>query len=125
MKALSVRQPWAWLICVGYKDIENRDWSDNFRGRIYIQAGMKIDVHANSNSERSMLDKLTPQQRDEYRNARFHRGAIIGEVDIVDCVKESNSPWFTGRYGFVLANPSLYKEPIPCKGKLRFFKLDI
>ena len=24
MKALSIRQPWAWLICSGYKDIENK-----------------------------------------------------------------------------------------------------
>ncbi len=26
MKALSIKQPWAWLICAGYKDIENRSW---------------------------------------------------------------------------------------------------
>lgn len=26
MKALSFKQPWAWLICAGYKDVENRDW---------------------------------------------------------------------------------------------------
>jgi hypothetical protein len=30
MKALSIKQPWAWLIVNGHKDIENRDWrSDN------------------------------------------------------------------------------------------------
>jgi ASCH domain-containing protein len=27
MKALSVRQPWAWLIVNGYKEVENRDWA--------------------------------------------------------------------------------------------------
>ena len=26
MKALSIRQPWAWLIVNGYKDVENRTW---------------------------------------------------------------------------------------------------
>jgi hypothetical protein len=50
------------------------------------------------------------------------RGCIIGEVDIVGCVTQSKSPWFVGKYGFVLANPILYTMPIPCKGKLGFFE---
>lgn len=58
-------------------------------------------------------------------DSEFGRGAIIGEVDIVDCVTESKSPWFTGPYGFVLANPVAYKVPVPCKGKLGFFTPDI
>jgi hypothetical protein len=49
-------------------------------------------------------------------------GTIIGEVDIVDCVTKSASPWFTGKYGFLLSIPVLYDQPIPCKGKLNFFK---
>lgn len=43
MKALSIRQPWAWLIVAGYKDIENRSWPTNFRGRVYIHASRKFD----------------------------------------------------------------------------------
>jgi hypothetical protein len=31
--ALSVRQPWAWLIVNGYKDVENRSWTTHYRGR--------------------------------------------------------------------------------------------
>ena len=38
MKALSIKQPWASLIAHGIKDIENRTWKTNFRGRIYIHA---------------------------------------------------------------------------------------
>jgi ASCH domain len=30
--ALSVRQPWAWAIVSGYKDVENRSWPTNYRG---------------------------------------------------------------------------------------------
>lgn len=30
---LSIRQPWAWLIVNGYKDIENRTWPTHFRGK--------------------------------------------------------------------------------------------
>ncbi len=40
--ALSVRQPWAWLIAQGYKDIENRNWWTKFRGRFLIHASMAM-----------------------------------------------------------------------------------
>ncbi|MCP4687042.1 MAG: ASCH domain-containing protein, partial [Desulfobacterales bacterium] len=43
MKALSIRQPWAWLIANGYKDIENRSWRTSFRGEFLIHAGKKFD----------------------------------------------------------------------------------
>ncbi|WP_245839042.1 ASCH domain-containing protein [Yersinia kristensenii] len=38
MKALSIRQPWAWLIVNGYKDIENRTWNTKCRGPVLIHA---------------------------------------------------------------------------------------
>src|SRR5437016_10859136 len=43
MKALSVRQPWAWLIVNGHKDIENRSWQTKFRGKLLIHAGQRFD----------------------------------------------------------------------------------
>ena len=36
IKILSVRQPWAWLICSRIKDVENRTWKTNYRGRLSI-----------------------------------------------------------------------------------------
>lgn len=40
MKTLSVKQPWATLICSGIKDVENRSWKPNeVPGRILIHAG--------------------------------------------------------------------------------------
>ena len=36
---LSVRQPWAWLLCEGLKDVENRNWRTNYRGELFIHAG--------------------------------------------------------------------------------------
>ena len=50
----------------------------------------------------------------------LERGGIVGSVEIVDCVTESASPWFVGRYGFVLRDP----KPLPFtqwKGQLGFF----
>ena len=37
-KALSIQQPWAWLIVNDHKDIENRDWRTHYRGPVLIHA---------------------------------------------------------------------------------------
>ena len=114
MKALSIRQPWAWLIANGYKDIENRTWNTKFRGRIYVHTGQRIDPND------------FQRQREHVRKSgimipELVTGAVIGEVAIVDCVPQSDSPWVDGPYGLVLANPVAYDKPIPCKGQRGFF----
>jgi hypothetical protein len=48
------------------------------------------------------------------------RGGIVGSVEIIDCVRESASPWFMGEFGFVLRDP----QPLPFRpfrGALGFF----
>jgi|LSPZ01.1.fsa_nt_gi hypothetical protein len=40
-KTLSVNQPYATLICAGVKDVENRDWKTNYRGKLLIHASGK------------------------------------------------------------------------------------
>lgn len=141
MKALSIKQPWAWLICAGYKDIENRDWARHmpplysWRGyaknvpmRIYVHAGKKFDQDGleslsglDSPADHDLKHVLVKMRMDD----RYACGAIIGEVDITGCVDASDSPWFVGKYGFILANPKLYKKPIPCRGKLGFYTPEI
>ena len=118
MRALSIRQPWAWLIVNGYKDIENRTWATRFRGRVYVHAG------------RNVVPGDYPEQREYVREsgivipADLPRGAIVGEVVIAGCVDCSESPWFCGPYGFLLEAPKAYAVPIPCRGKLGFFRVD-
>lgn len=80
MKALSFRHPWAWLIVAGYKDIENRSWPTNFRGRVYIHASRKFDevglaalISGNMNISQDVQGALSQKTRWEF-------GAIIGEV---------------------------------------------
>ena len=46
LKVLVVRQPWAWLIVNGYKDIENRSWRTRYRGALLIHARL-IGRHLN------------------------------------------------------------------------------
>ena len=125
MKALSIQQPWAWLICKGFKDIENRTWGTKFRGRIYIHTGKGFDAdgYMHMSDFPDNYDRLAVKAMNEQiQTISRCRGAIIGEVDIIDCVTSSKSCWFTGPYGLVLANPKVYALPCPCKGRLGFFE---
>ena len=116
---LSVRQPWAWLIVNGWKNIENRNWPTVIRGPILIHASKsmtsdeyeacRIFVHGFSNIELPLPEKL-------------ERGGIVGQATLLDCVSEHSSEWFVGDYGFVLAD----QKPLafePLKGQLGFFKV--
>ena len=38
MKALSIRQPWAWLIVNSHEDVENRTWRTRERGPVLVHA---------------------------------------------------------------------------------------
>ena len=115
MKALSIRQPWAWLIVNGHKDIENRSWKTNFRGRVAVHAAKAINRSVYEEAK-----KLFPDLPDI---SDLQRGGIVGTVEITDCVTESSSPWFHGKNGFVLGNPAPCAF-IPMKGRLGFFNVE-
>jgi ASCH domain len=121
MKAITVRQPWAWAIINAGKDIENRTWNTHFRGRVAIHAavGMTREEYENGCEYIKSINRRIkiPAYED------LARGAMIGTVEILDCVRGSNSLWFEGEYGFVLARPKKLPEPIPCKGALSFWKV--
>lgn len=118
MKALSIRQPWAWAIIHAGKDIENRGWTTRFRGRFLVHAAKGLAHCEYDNAADTIHDivgKWAVPHFDE-----LQRGGIIGSVELVDCVVGCKSPWFFGPYGFVLANP----QPLPfqsMRGTLGFF----
>lgn len=127
VRALSVRQPWPWAIFHAGKDIENRDWPTRYRGLVLIHAG-KAMTSDDFDDCLSTIEEIAPLDRDASlrRRARIvngeaPRGGIVGEAEIVDCVTSSASPWFFGRYGFVLRNarPTPFR---PCRGALGFFE---
>lgn len=130
LKALSVRAPWWWFILHAGKDIENRDWPTNFRGTVYLHSS-KWYVHRDVVDDLYDMDHRIPELgkrrfavsglQHPYVYLKKHGGCIVGTVDIVDCVSKSDSPWFFGKYGFVLANPHAFSVPMPCKGALGFF----
>jgi len=116
--ALSIRQPWAWAIIHAGKNIENRTWHTLYRGPVLVHASRGRSSPDEWTAAFALVRKFgcftkTPPD--------FPQGGIIGQVEIVDCVTHSLSPWFGGPYGFVLRNP----KPLPfrpCRGALGFFR---
>lgn len=123
MKALSINQPWAYLITHGHKCVENRDWDTRYRGEFLIHAGKTIDHSAYGFLEDMGLD--VPPPADLPTGGIVGRARLINTVHIRDkhLVSESDKPWFFGKYGFMLdgAEPCDLK---PCKGALGFFEPD-
>ncbi len=113
LPALSVRQPWAWLIVNGYKPIENRTWPTKFRGEFLVHAGQRIDTAAWAYLRAAHPEIAFP--------VVFDVGGIVGQARLVDCVTSHSSPWFEGPYGFVLADgrPLAF---VAGTGRLGFFR---
>lgn len=144
MKAITIKQPWASLIAHGIKPIENRSWKTNFRGTVLI--------HASAKASGTLYELLNEKQIEAIENhwtaappfPDRPTSAIIGKVDIVDCVINHPSIWaeqtsgcFVGNnffykkgtkitYNWVLANAVLFDEPtLGVKGKLSFWDYDL
>lgn len=119
LKALTIRQPWAWLVTNGYKDIENRIWATRHRGPLLIHAGSSTaDIHAD-------VRKYIERKHGVKLPEAFDMGAIVGVVDIVDCVTKHPSPWYHKHgFGWVVAKPRRLPAK-PCKGKLKIFSPDL
>lgn len=123
--ALSIRQPWAFCIASLGKDIENRDWKTTLRGPICIHAakGMTRDEYEDCLATVHHVSLTHPFPSGQVMPAfdELQRGGIVGTAEIIDCVSHSDSPWFVGRYGLVLANAKPV-DFIPVKGQLGFFE---
>lgn len=118
MKAISIRQPWAWLIVNGYKDIENRSWNTKYRGPVLIHASTRKPTE----EEWRVAMKIAISHGAPLpRPSNFEYGGIVGVTTITDCVERSDSPWFFGPRGFTLAD-SHRVHFSPMKGKLSFFE---
>lgn len=121
MKVITIKQPFASLIAAGLKEYEFRTWKTNYRGKIYIHAGLGTD--------RKAIEKFK-----DY-NLEYPKGEIIAVAELVDCImideevkkelQAKNSLVYSGvihdtsfqGYGFQLANIRKVK-PISVKGKL-------
>jgi hypothetical protein len=121
VKALSIRQPWAWLIVNGFKDIENRSWDTRYRGTVLIHASKGM-TRAEYEAAKGICESLPPLERITMPPfEKLERGGIVGYAHITGTTRESESPWFFGPVGFQLVGA----KPLPfqqLKGRLSFFE---
>jgi hypothetical protein len=121
MNAISIKPQWAWLIVHGHKDVENRTWRTNHRGKLLIHAsGHKI-----TKAEYADFVECCKSAKIKTYPAidGFKKSGIVGSVEIVDCVEKSKSRWFyPGGYGFVLKNARTLRFK-PMNGKLKIWEV--
>ena len=119
MKAISVRQPWAYCLFHG-KPVENRDyaspWSRAVGTRIWVHASAgctKVEYEDAIDWIRHVIgaDFIVPALAD------LPRGAIIGSAFLEDITTKSDSPWFCGPWGLILTKHTEC-VPVPAKGML-------
>jgi len=124
MIALTIKQPWAWLIFHAGKDIENRNWKTSFRGRFAVHTSGRVSFKEYEDAIFYVQDFISEEiafKIPDYTESE--NGVILGTVELTDCVNSSNSDWFCGDYGFVLARPELLKVSILCKGNQMFWEV--
>jgi len=124
LKCLSVSQPFADLIISGKKNIELRNWNTNFRGEFLIHSPIKIRT---DDCKRLKI------------KTKLVTGAIVGKAELFQVKKyESNKEikidqklhlsskkFHDKTFGFLLKNPKSLRIPIPWKGQLGFFDVDL
>ena len=124
MKCLSICQPFAELIIQNKKTIELRTWNTKIRGEFLVHAPIKIRKEAYEKLK--IKEKLTT-------------GAIIGKVELYDVKKYeslkeiqvdkkkhySSTTSHKKKFGFILKNAKPFRIPIPWKGQLGFFDVDV
>lgn len=120
--ALSVRQPWAWAIVHGFKDVENRSafavtkaGFDARRVAIHAAKGMTRAEYEDAHDFMWRLGVYVPKPCD------LVRSAIVGAVTVTAVVDKCSSPWFFGPRGLLLAD-AVAVDPIPASGALGYFR---
>ena len=137
MIVITVKQPWAYLIAAGIKDIENRTWKCPQK---YI--GKRILIHASAKPIDKFSQCLTKRQEIDFKNksnipydynknlwvynhleyaCNHCNGSIIGSVEIVDCVVNHTSIWAEKTAG---SNCPLCHRVIESKKEDRQFCVD-
>jgi len=151
MKTISLRQPWAYLLCAGVKYIENRTWKlpEKYKGE-------RVLIHASAKPNMSILESSTIFSEEQWGylkgfdmmlpffQHKLITSAIIGSVRFVDCVINHPSIWaeksqpadfdeygypaayYNKIYNWVATDAVLFEKPIlGVKGKLSFWDYDL
>ena len=120
MKAFTVYQPYAHAIVAGVKHYETRPRRTHIRGRVAVHAGRLDEVQATKHLTNSEFWAVLEAAGG---GGNLPRGAVIGTVEIVDCVPVEElvdsldnrerllGDYSPGRFAWVLQNPVMFKTP--------------
>lgn len=138
MKVLTVRQPNAWAIARGFKNIENRTRATNHRGPLAIHAGK----HWDDLGEAAVSEAVDIARSQGHVPATPMRenlpwsgmGLVLAVVDVVGVCRESRhessvvcecGPWARPwSVHWQLANARRLAEPFPARGHEYLWDLD-
>lgn len=150
MKALSLSRPWDYAVLHLGKDVENRSWATNYRGRVFIHRARSWDedgwrwLMECAQVSAEAKEKLQAMWHEQHGVRHVFRATgLVGEVDITGCIKKNVScagpgkaesiaeycpayfsPWFFGPYGFLLANAVAYDSLVPYRGRPGMFDVE-
>ncbi len=126
MRAFTVHQPYAYAIVAGLKGYETRPRRTNIRGRVAVHAGKaSLNRATRGLSDRAFWELLAAVEGKDEQPL----GAVVGTVEIVDCVpvedvvdglterERALGDYSPGRWAWVLKNPVMFDTPIPARGK--------
>ena len=136
LRALTIRQPWAWAIVHASKRIENRSRADGIRPGMCSYRGPLL-IHASKRETRDEWDALAELHSSPPDRDSVPRGGIVGRCNVVAHVDPAGRVWldaaetqqaeatgsavdwrwWAGGHGLVLANvrPTIF---VPCRGNL-------
>lgn len=128
VRALSLRQPWAWAVLHGGKRVENRRWAGcSFRGPFLIHASKggtrreveaAVEAIARARSDLELPPVVVP--------SGLPTGCLVGVACLVDARPNAASFGYAieGLLGLELADIRV-AEPLSCRGFLNLFPVPI
>lgn len=125
MRILTLRQPWATLVAIGEKTVENRRWSTSYRGPLAIHAGEAWDPAATG-------DPLVEEALTEHglTRADLPHGVVVALAELTDAHQSAGLccvPWGLQDGGYqhlLLADIRQLREPVKMTGRLGLTRLD-
>lgn len=140
LRAITVRQPWAWAIAHGGKTIENRSRGTSYRGPLLIHAG--AGWSARGDSDPRVLDAWTTlghpitAGRVSMAPRLVPLAKVIAVAQLVDSHPDADCcrPWGESEYAengghvvrgihhLVLEDVRPLREPIPARGSLGLWR---
>lgn len=115
MRTLTIRQPWAGLVALGVKDVENRSWRppDELVGeRFAVHAGRWDDEPRRMKRLEGLATSILEH------DALDMTGFIVCTVRLVDVMDDHGSPWAVpGQWHWVLDRPKRVRNSPFLRGR--------